>query len=79
MSPLGVCQRCHALTALQTTGRLRLCAACPVLPACGAFHHDYAGSTPPGWWVCRRCGTTLDDVPPAPPAPPAPVGPVWEC
>lgn len=78
MTP-GVCMRCHALTALVVTGRLRLCAACPVRPDCGAFQHAYAGSAPPGWWVCLQCGTTLDPNPPAPPAPPAPVVSEWDC
>ncbi len=79
MTPPGVCQRCGALTALVTTGALRLCAACPVQPACGAFQHDYAGTTEPGRWVCRQCGTTLDPGEHPPPAAPAPVADVWDC
>ncbi len=80
MTAPGVCQRCHALTALVVRAPLRLCAACPVQPVCAVFQHDYAGSMEPGRWVCLQCLTTLDPGEHPPPAPPAPQPvEVWDC
>lgn len=59
MSAVGMCRRCHCLSAHLSPGLLSLCPACPVTPTCQAFQHDYAGTATPGLWVCLRCGTEL--------------------
>ena len=58
------CDRCGAYTrcAPATGGLLWLCPRCPLLPACGAYAHDYHGTMQAGIWVCRQCGAALTSV-----------------
>lgn len=57
MSP---CHRCGTLTdAPLTTPQVRLCVACPQLPICGPWQHEWRGSVPAGTWSCVRCLSTL--------------------
>ena len=71
-----VCMRCHVLCSTLTPAPLRLCPACPKMPACGEFQHAYVGSSVAGTLICLRCGSTLTSQairtdPPEEPAPPS--------
>jgi hypothetical protein len=59
MLTAAACMRCHRLSTQLSTGLLRLCPACPVLPACGEGQHQYRAADGEGRWICLNCGATL--------------------
>lgn len=58
------CQRCHTLSDSLSEGSLALCPACPLLPPCGEYQHDYRAAHPDllGAWVCLNCGQLLTSI-----------------
>ena len=59
------CRRCYILSPAVREAKpgLALCPACPLLPDCGEWQHDYRGHGVQGTaWTCINCGESLDSI-----------------